>query len=203
MRFNFAQGGVESIYMVNKSIFFRYAYCHSLKLVSRVFLQVEIKSIAQMKFEDLPGYKCVVLHDVLAVLLATPLPNLPPCPTLYASSPQYLASPALLASSPTRTLYPATSSSSSTFPRICLSRPSSQSVAFSSYLSSSSPPFPSAFQPIDFSPASSSTPLPSGLQPLGRPLTHCFTYGFCRVCTRSSVAGVSGVATESELLARP
>ena len=63
--------------MVNESIFFRYAYHHSLKLVSRVFLQVEIESIAQMKFEDLPGFKSVVFYDVPAVLLAMLLLNFP------------------------------------------------------------------------------------------------------------------------------
>ena len=84
-------------------IFFRYAYCHSLKLVSCTFLQGEIKSIVQMIFENLLGSKSAVFLDVPAILLATLLPNLPPSPILSPSSP-HLALPAPLASSLTCTL---------------------------------------------------------------------------------------------------
>ena len=111
------------------------------------FLQGGIELIVQVIFEDLPGSKSFVFHDVPAVSWAILLPNLPPCLILSPSSAQYLAVPAPLASSPTRTLYPATSSSSST---TCLSRPSSQPGVFSSSSSSSYPPTPSASQPLDF-----------------------------------------------------
>ena len=72
----------------------------SLQLEARLtrFLQDEIESIAQMRYEDLPGSDSVVFLDVPAVSLTILLPNLPPCPTLYASSPQYSASPPLASS---------------------------------------------------------------------------------------------------------
>ena len=75
--------------------------CISSQLEARLtrFLQGETESTAQMRFEDLPGSKSVVFHDVLVVSLAILLPNLPPCPTLCPSCPQYLASLAPLASS--------------------------------------------------------------------------------------------------------
>ena len=69
MRLKLCLMGVELIYTANESIFFRHADHHSWKLVSRVFLQGEIESIAHMKFEDLPGSKSVVVHDVPVVLL--------------------------------------------------------------------------------------------------------------------------------------
>ena len=116
----------------------------SLQLEARLtrFLQDEIESIAQMRYEDLPGFDSVVFLDVPAVSLTILLPNLPPCPTLYPHPHNIRLHLHWLL----HTLYPANSSSQST---ICLSHPSSQSVAFSSFSSSSSPPPPSASQPLD------------------------------------------------------
>ena len=141
----FAEGGVESIYMVNEIILFRYAYHHSLKLVSRVFLQAKSSHLRKWNSNicQALNLSCSMMRQPFRWRYCCPI--YPPCPILSPSSPQYLALPAPLASSPTRTLYPVTSSSSST---TCLFSLSSQSVAFSS--STSSPPPSSASQPLDF-----------------------------------------------------
>ena len=119
-----------------------------------------------MRFEDLPGSKSVMFHDVPAVTLAILLPSLPPCPILSFSSLQYLALPAPLAFSPTRTL-----------PRhlsVCIHLSSNMFVP-SLIPVYCVPIVLPTFSVRDFLSASSSTPIPSH----SRPLMHCFTRGLC------------------------
>ena len=74
MKFKLCSYGVESIYMANVE-----SVCISSQLEARLtrFLQDKIESIAQIKFEDLPGSESVVFYDVPAVSLGSMLPIYP------------------------------------------------------------------------------------------------------------------------------